>query len=119
MFESDHGEETGSQILTVGVESPDAEGEGGDEPLEEGDEEALGDVGDGAEVLELGHLVDDVDDVGPLLAFPVAEVDGVDAQVAGLPVGGWSAAHGDVDRGGVGWVLWTVSPPRRRWFLRL
>ena len=98
------GEETGSQILTVGVEGPDDEGKGGDEPLEEGDEEALGDVGDGAEVLELDHLVDDVDDVGPLFAFPVAEVDGVDAQVAGLPVGGQSAARGDVDRSGVGLV---------------
>ena len=61
----------------VCVEDHDGEEEGGDEDLEEGDEEVLGDVGDRAEVLEPGHFVDDVDDVYPLLALAVTEVHGV------------------------------------------
>ncbi|WP_420636996.1 hypothetical protein [Candidatus Palauibacter sp.] len=48
MFESDHGEETGSRILTVGVEALDAEGEGRREVFEDGREEVLGDADDGS-----------------------------------------------------------------------
>ena len=51
----------------VGVQGLDGEGEGGDEGLEEGEEVGLGDVGDRPEVLQLGHLIDHVDDVDPLI----------------------------------------------------
>ncbi len=52
----------------VGVEAHDAEGEGGEEVLEDGEHEELGDADDGAGVLELSDLVDDVEDVEAPLA---------------------------------------------------
>ena len=52
---------------------------GGEEAFEAWDEELLGDARYGSKVLELRDFVDDVDEVDPLLAAVVAEVDGVDA----------------------------------------
>ena len=95
----------------VGVQGLDGEGEGGDEGLEEGDEVGLGDVGDRPEVLELGHLIDHVDDIDPLVALPVAEVDGVDAQMAGAAVRRRLSALADAHRGGSCLVEGESAPP--------
>ena len=73
------------------------EGEGGDEVLQHGDHEVLGDARHGAKVLELRDFVDDVDEVDALLAAPVSEVDGVDAEEAGLAIGPRLAADPDGD----------------------
>ena len=81
----------------VGVEGLDGEGEGGDEVLQHGDHEVLGDARHGAKVLELRDFVDDVDEVDALLAAPVSEVDGVDAEEAGLAIGPRLAADPDGD----------------------
>ena len=67
----------------VGMEAQHPEGEGGDESFEHRNQEVFGDPGDGRKLLVLGHFVDRVDDVGPLLAVAVAGVDGVDAHEAG------------------------------------
>ena len=88
----------------VGVEGVDGEGEGGEQGFEARDEEVLGDARHGAKVLELRDFVDDVDEVDPLLAAMVAEVDGVDAQIAGLAVGLRLAADSDGDGRGPGLV---------------
>ena len=77
----------------VGVEGLDGEGKGGDEVLQHGDHEVLGDARDGSKVLELRDFVDDVDDVGALEATQITEVDGVDAQKAGPAVRPRLAAH--------------------------
>ena len=90
--------------LTVGVEALDAEGEGRQEVLEDGREEVLGDADDGADVLELGDPVDDVERVQALLAVEVALVDGVDADEAGAALGVGPAADADGDLDGAGLV---------------
>ena len=82
------GEQPGDAVVdvlrtVVGVEAGHLEGEGGDEGFELGEEEVLGDAGDGAKMLELRDFVDDVDDVDPLLPAAVALVDGIDAKEAG------------------------------------
>ena len=84
----------------VCVEVHDPEGEGVDEPLQDGQQEGLGDRLDGADELVLGDLVDDVDQVDALLAIEVALVDGVDAQETGPTAGVRRAAlaDGDLDR---------------------
>ena len=81
----------------VGVEGLDGEGEGGDKVLQHEDHEVLGDARHGAKVLELRDFVDDVDEVDALLAAPVSEVDGVDAQEPGLAIGLGLAADADGD----------------------
>ena len=86
----------------VGVEGVDGEGEGGEEGFEARDEEVLGDARYGSKVLELRDFVDDVDEVDPLPAAVVAQVDGVDAQMAGLAVGLRLAADSDGDGRGPG-----------------
>ena len=68
----------------------------------DGDEEVLGDAGHGAKVLKLRDFVDDVDDVDALLAGPVAEVHGVDAEEAGLAIGLGLSANADRDGRGPG-----------------
>ena len=91
----------------VGVEGLDGEGEGG----EEGNEVELGDSHDGAEVLGLGHLVDEVDDVDPLLFVPITEVDGIDVQVTRSAVRSGLSALADAHRGETG--LPELSRPYR------
>ncbi|WP_420635202.1 hypothetical protein [Candidatus Palauibacter sp.] len=88
----------------VGVEALDAEGEGRREVFEDGREEVLGDADDGADVLELGDPVDDVERVQALLAVEVAPVDGVDADEAGAALGVGPAADADGDPDGAGLV---------------
>lgn len=79
----------------VGVEGFDAEGEGGEQSFEAGDEEVVGDAGHGAKVLELRDFVDDVDEMDALPSGPVAEVNGVDAKEAGAAAGIGLAADAD------------------------
>ena len=79
----------------VGVEGFDAEGEGGEQGFEAGDEEVVGDAGHGAKVLELRDFVDDVDEIDALPSGPVAEVNGVNAQEAGAAAGPGLAADAD------------------------
>ena len=86
----------------VGVEGVDGEGEGGEKGFEACDEELPGDARYGSKVLELRDFVDDVDAVDALLPAPVAEVDGVDAEEAGLAAGRRLSAHPDSDGGGPG-----------------
>ena len=63
-------------------------------------------------MLELGHLVDNVDDVDPFLTLPVAEVDGIDTQVAGSAVRGGLSALADAHRGGARLVEGASAPSR-------
>ena len=79
--------------------------------------EGLGDVGDGAEVLEPGHLVDDADDVGSVSALAFAEMDGIHRQVAGPPVR--TGLRHAPRFTAVGRILRRARPPRRRRFLKL
>ncbi|MXX78931.1 MAG: hypothetical protein F4Z33_08245 [Gemmatimonadales bacterium] len=65
----------------------------------------------GADVLELGDLIDDVEDVEPLLAVEVALVDGVDTDEAGTSVEVGLAA--DADGMCTGRVLARRRAPRR------
>lgn len=91
----------------VGVEGPDAEGEG-PEVFEDGKEEPLAVERDGTDLLELGDLVDDVEDVEALLAVEVALVDGVEADEAGAASGGRPMEMR------TGRVLSSPRAPRRR-----
>ena len=71
----------------VRVEGPDLKREGGEEVFEDGDHEDRVDADDGADVLELGDVVDDVEHVEALPAVKVALVDGVHAYEAGATPG--------------------------------
>ena len=95
-------------------EGLDGEGEGGDEVLQHGDHEVLGDARDGSKVLELCDFVDDVDDVGALAATQIAEVDGVDAQEAGPAVRPRLAAHPEAHGRGPGLAEGQAAGRRRR-----
>ena len=97
----------------VGVEGLDGEGKGGDEVLQHGDHELLGDARDGSKVLELRDFVDDVDDVGALAATQIAEVDGVDAQEAGPAVRPRLAAHPEAHGRGPGLAEGQAAGPVR------
>ena len=67
----------------VGVEVPDGKGKDQDEPFQDRQQEAFADPPDGSDELELGDLVDGIDQVRPFDAVQVALLDAVDAQVAG------------------------------------
>ena len=69
------------------MDAEDDEGEVVDQVANHGEEEAVADLGDAADELELGALVDQVDVIRAFLAVEVALVDGGDAQEAGAPVG--------------------------------
>ena len=62
----------------VGVKALDDQGIGGDQGFEPGDQEALSEGFDGAEVLILGDFIDGVDGIDALGALAVARVDGPD-----------------------------------------
>ena len=66
--------------------------------FEHGDQEALGDGFDGADVLILGDFIDGVDVIDAFGAIAVALVDGIDAQEAGLAVRLRLSALADGDR---------------------
>ena len=82
----------------VGVKALDDQGIGGDQGFEPGDQEALGEGFDGAEVLILGDFIDGVDGIDALGALAVARVDGIDAEEAGLAVRRRLSAFADGDR---------------------
>ena len=86
----------------VGVEGLAGEGESGVEGLEDGEHELLGDAADGSKVLELRDFVNDVDDVGAILPAQVAEMQGVNAQEAGLAIRPRLAAHSEARGRGAG-----------------
>ena len=71
----------------VGVEGSRSEGKGNEKGFEDRDEGLPGDARHGAKVLELRDFVDDVDETDALFIFPAAEVNGVDAQEAGIAAG--------------------------------
>ncbi len=68
----------------VGVEAEDDERQADEHLLQDRNQKGLGDRRHGADVLELGHLVDQVDGVDALDAVAVALMDGVHAHEAGL-----------------------------------
>ena len=80
------------------MEAEDAERERQQQAFEQRQKEALRDAGHGADELVLGDLVHEVDEVQALDAVAVALVDGVDADVAGLPVGLRRLAQADGHR---------------------
>jgi len=84
----------------VGVEAPDDKGKGEDEPLQDREQEAFADALDGGDELELGDLVDGVDEVQAFEAVQIALVNAVDAQIAGLALWPGFAALADGDGGG-------------------
>ena len=82
----------------VGVKALDDKGIGGDQGFEHGDQEALGDGFDIADVLILGDFIHGVDVIDAFGAIAVALVDGIDAQKAGLAVRLRLSALADGDR---------------------
>lgn len=87
----------------VAVEPLDGEGEGFDELLRYGHEKVFADLGHGKDGLELGDLIHRVDQIQPLDAVQVALVHRVDAQIAGLALGGF-APLADLDANRAGFV---------------
>ena len=88
----------------VGVEPPDGEGEGEDEPFQDGQEETFAIALGGGDELELGDLVDRVDQVQPFDAVPAALVDAIHAQETRLVLWPRLAALADCDFRGAGHV---------------
>ena len=82
----------------VGVEAEDGERQRDEHPVQQRNQERLRDPGHGADMLELGDLVDQVDVVDALDPVAVALVDGVHAQVAGPAAGIRPPTLADVHR---------------------
>ncbi len=83
----------------VGMEPDDDERQRDEHLLQHRDEERLGDPGHGADMLELGDFVDQVDVVDALHAVPVTLMHRVHAHVAGLAGGVRPPTLADAHRG--------------------
>ena len=72
---------------SIGMESPDAEGKGGQEQGQGREQRGFTDFLHSTDHLELGHLIDGIDVIHPLLFVQVPLMDRVDAEKAGLALG--------------------------------
>ena len=86
----------------VRMETENGERQGDEHLFQNGKQTCLGYLRHRADMLELGDLVHQIDDMDAFLAVPVALVDGVDADKAGPATGLRALAYTDVHRDRLG-----------------
>ena len=86
----------------VRMETENGERQGDEQLFQNGNQKCLRYLRHRADMLELGDLVHQIDDVDAFLAVPVALVDGVDADKAGPASGLRALAYTDLHRSRLG-----------------